>query len=184
MTKKSKVNQENFLKKQEKLNQLHPERIKYGTNIRTCSEACAIFIKCPQYAESKGNLCKVVMDYQEEIKQKLKKIPNLSAQDLVMAEFAFGNLLKIREMENLITIEGFITKDEEGNFKTHPMTRTLLKMQESVKNFLMTTKTKIDAGKKDKPKEGKEDNRWIPYSDVLKEAVTANEETAGGEAKV
>ena len=73
----------------------------------------------------------------EEIKQKLKKIPNLSAQDLVMAEFAFGNLLKIREMENLITIEGFITKDEEGNFKTHPMTQTLLKMQESVKNFLV-----------------------------------------------
>lgn len=175
---KNKTQQEAFLKKQDKLNELHPERLKYGTNIRTCSEACAVFIKCPQYAESKGNLCKVVMDYQKEIQRKLKKIPNLYAQDLVMAEFAFGNLLKIREIENLITIEGFITKNEEGELSTHPLTKTLLDMQSSVKNFLMSTKTKIKV-KKGKPKkqDQQEGNKWIPYSDILREAsVTIKEE--------
>lgn len=129
------------------------------------------------------------MDYQKEIQQKLKKIPNLSAQDLVMAEFAFGNLLKIREIENLITIEGFITKNEEGELSTHPLTKTLLDMQGSVKNFLMSTKTKIEA-KKGRVKK-QEDNRYIPYSDVLKEASTTikeedkpTEDSANGEGKV
>lgn len=171
---KSKKRQDNFLKQQEKLNNFHPERVKYSTNIRTCSESCAIFIKCPKYSQSKGNLCKIIIDYQEELKEKIKQMPTLTPQALVMAEFAFGNLLKIREIENLITIEGFITKTEDEQFTTHPLVSMLLRMQESVRRSLLCTKTEIKAlgnsGKK-----SRREVAYIPYAEVLKKAVEHKE---------
>lgn len=172
----SKVKKEYFLKQQEKLNKQFPERKKYGTNIRTCSESCAIFLKCPKYANSRGNLCKIVTDYQKDLKTKLDNIPNLSVQDLIIAEFAFGNLLKIRELENLITIEGFITKAEDGNFTSHSLTEVLLKMQRSVKDFLMQTKKGGTEGQG--TKDNSSGNRWIPYSEILKEASEVKDKSS------
>ena len=100
-------------------------------------------------------------------------MPTLTPQALVMAEFAFGNLLKIREIENLITIEGFITKTEDEQFTTHPLVSMLLRMQESVRRSLLCTKTEIKALGSGKKSRREVDH--IPYAEVLKKAVEHQE---------
>jgi hypothetical protein len=149
---------------QEKLNKITPERISLGSIIRTCGEDCAVFLKCPQFGQSKGHLCKVVTDYQKDFAEKISKLPDLSPQQLVVAEFAINNLIKIKEIENIIVLEGFIHKDKHGLLTPHSLFDPLLKLQISVAKFLGDTKNQDE----EKGEKGVKDiKKALTYAQML-----------------
>jgi len=155
-----KATKERILNVQKKLNKVDPERLSLGSLIRTCSEDCAVFLKCPLFAQSKGHLCKVVTDYQKDFAEKISKLPDLSPQQLVVAEFAINNLIKIKEIENIIVLDGFIYKDKHGMLTPHSLFDPLLKLQLSVSKFLGETKNQ-NAG------DSKDVNKALTYAQML-----------------